>query len=487
MVTSSRRSRCSPVFLIVALASPAGWASAQATVPYVFTPSGADDSASLRDALIQYRWVQIDGPDVRIDAPINLEDQSGQPLHNVVIEPIPGLPSVRVHTGIQQNSGPFGSDPSRSVLNYNGGFSVGGFLTAPVGAGEIVLRVRDPRRLVHEFDGYAASPFEPDQYVCLSDTSRVESLDSAVAREARDGALESRRITHVLPSAEPDEMILLVDAPLRRSHAALVAATHCRPIERVTIRNLRFTSDGGPGPRAGIHLHTAFGASLSGITSEDWRGFALILIDAGGRGNTVSDSFAVGVNTATDCTSGWGIALEGQEHSLIVNSGAERHCVGIVINWSISTLAVNSRVSQAEFIGLDVNSDTEGNPSIDSGYQGGSVAGGGLGANIGPNCQNCVINASFEHTYSAVKVGQGAIGSQVQGHIEGFSGFAVGIDSIYGGIGDGAVSSKGTYLNMVVTCATQRLVLLKGPFVSDHAPSAQDPYYSFSTAFSGCP
>src|ERR1041385_6673698 len=63
-------------FLLVLTASPAFTQS-----PYLFTPSGRDDAAALRAALITHRWVQLNGTYIRIDTPIDLETDDGVPLH----------------------------------------------------------------------------------------------------------------------------------------------------------------------------------------------------------------------------------------------------------------------------------------------------------------------------------------------------------------------------------------------------------------------
>ncbi|PYV41071.1 MAG: hypothetical protein DMG09_05430, partial [Acidobacteria bacterium] len=63
------------VLFLVALMASAAFAQS----PYLFTPSGRDDAAALRAALIAHRWVQINGTDITIDTPINLETDDGVP------------------------------------------------------------------------------------------------------------------------------------------------------------------------------------------------------------------------------------------------------------------------------------------------------------------------------------------------------------------------------------------------------------------------
>src|SRR5881296_2697837 len=92
--------------------------AAFAQSPYLFTPSGGDDAAALRAALITYRWVQINGTDIRIDTPINLETDDGVPLHNILVEPASGINQTTIHTAIVQDTNRPLAD--RSPFNYNG-------------------------------------------------------------------------------------------------------------------------------------------------------------------------------------------------------------------------------------------------------------------------------------------------------------------------------------------------------------------------------
>ncbi len=64
------------VLVLVAVMASAAFAQS----PYLFTPSGRDDAAALRAALIAYRRVQINGTDIRIDTPINLVTDDGVPF-----------------------------------------------------------------------------------------------------------------------------------------------------------------------------------------------------------------------------------------------------------------------------------------------------------------------------------------------------------------------------------------------------------------------
>src|SRR5438552_14798575 len=425
------------VLFLVALMASAAFAQS----PYLFTPSGRDDAAALRAALIAYRWVQINGTDITIDTPINLQTDDGVLLHNVVVEPVPGISRTTIHTAIQDTNPP---RADRSVFNYNGAFEPGSFLTTTVPAGVMSVTIRDPELLVWwltSSDIRRIRPFQVGDYVCLNDTSRVPDVTVGYANYVQDGATEVRQILAIEPSGRSGELRLYLESPLRRPHKATVTVAHCKPLRNVVFRNLRFTSDNNSGPRIGIHMHLAFNAEISNVSSVNWRGASLILIDNGGRNNTIKDCYATGVNSPGDLPNVWGIAVEGQEGTMIINCGAERYNLGIFINYSVDTFAVNSSVKDSTYVGLSVSPDIEGNPSINSGFIGGRVLGGGYGAYVGTNCVDCVVDVSIELPYSGIKVGLGTYNTRVLGSILGASQYGVGIDSIDGGAGDGAVSS----------------------------------------------
>ena len=400
------------VLVLVAVMASAAFAQS----PYLFTPSGRDDAAALRAALIAYRRVQINGTDIRIDTPINLVTDDGVPLHNVLVEPVPGISRTTIHTAIQDTNPP---RADRSVFNYNGGYEPGSFLTATVPAGVMSVTIRDPELLVWwltSSDIRRIRPFRVGDYICLNDTSRVPDVTVGYAKDVQDGATEVRQILAIEPSRSPGEVRLYLESRLRRPHQATVTVAHCKPLRNVVFRNLRFTSDNNSGPRIGIHMHLAFNAEISNVSSVNWRGASLILIDNGGRNNIIKDCYATGVNSPGDQPNVWGIAVEGQEGTRIINCGAERYNLGIFINYSVDTFAVNSSVKDSTFVGLSVSPDIEGNPSINSGFIGGRVLGGGLGAYVGTNCVECVVNVSLD---TGVKVGPGAYNPTVLGSILG--------------------------------------------------------------------
>ena len=476
--------RFTHVLVLVAVMASAAFAQS----PYLFTPSGRDDAAALRAALIAYRRVQINGTDIRIDTPINLVTDDGVPLHNVLVEPAPGINRTTIHTAIIKETNPPRAD--RAPFNYNGGYEPGSFLTTTVPAGVMSVTIRDPELLVWwltSSDIRRIRPFRVGDYICLNDTSRVPDVTVGYAKDVQDGATEVRQILAIEPSGRSGELRLYLESPLRRPHQATVTVAHCQPLRNVVFRNLRFTSDNNAGPQIGIHMHMAFNAEISNVSSVNWRGNSLVLIDNGGRNNTIKDCYATGVNSPGDLPNVWGIAVEGQEGTTIINCGAERYNLGIFINYSVDTFAVNSSVKDCTYVGLSVSPDIGGNPSINSGFIGGRVLGGGFGAYVGTNCVDCVVDVSIERPYWGIKVGLGTYNTRVLGSILGASQYGVGIDSIDGGTGDGAVSSRGTLLNATASCTNTKLVLLKGTQLSPHAPSELDSYYKLGPLFYSCP
>jgi len=352
------------------------------------------------------------------------------------------------------------------------------------------VTIRDPELLVWwltSSDIRRIRPFRVGDYICLNDTSRVPDVTVGYAKDVQDGATEVRQILAIEPSGRSGELRLYLESPLRRPHQATVTVAHCQPLRNVVFRNLRFTSDNNAGPQIGIHMHMAFNAEISNVSSVNWRGNSLVLIDNGGRNNTIKDCYATGVNSPGDLPNVWGIAVEGQEGTTIINCGAERYNLGIFINYSVDTFAVNSSVKDCTYVGLSVSPDIGGNPSINSGFIGGRVLGGGFGAYVGTNCVDCVVDVSIERPYWGIKVGLGTYNTRVLGSILGASQYGVGIDSIDGGAGDGAVSSRGTLLNATASCTNTKLVLLKGTRLSPHAPSESDSYYKLGPLFYSCP
>src|SRR5204863_9531626 len=144
------------------------------------------------------------------DTPIDLESQPGIPLHNVFLEPAPGINQTTIHSAIAQDSG----NPSRAPFNYNGGFEAGSFLTTTVPAGVMSVTIRDPQLLVYWTDHGVLQPraFQAGDYICLNDTSRVPDVNAAYVEDVQDGATEVRQLLAVDPSGRPGELRLYLDA-----------------------------------------------------------------------------------------------------------------------------------------------------------------------------------------------------------------------------------------------------------------------------------
>src|SRR5204863_6443705 len=156
-------------------------------------------------------------------------------------------------------------------------------------AGVMWITIRDPQLLlwVTGYDVRRPRAFQAGDYIYVNDTSRVPDVGVGYVQDVQDGATEVRQILAIEPSRSPGELRLYLESPLRRPHQATITVAHCNPLRNVVFRNLRFTSDNNAGPRIGIHMHLAFNAEISNVTSVNWRGASLILIDNGGRNNTI--------------------------------------------------------------------------------------------------------------------------------------------------------------------------------------------------------
>jgi hypothetical protein len=457
------------------------WSFSQPETPCLFSPSGVgtDDSQALAALLRTCRWVQIDGPDIQIDQPIELVDDAGQPLHFTTVEPVPGLSKVTVHTTIDRDPNEI-TNPSQAPFDYHGNFRVGSYLRISTLVGQSFIVIHDPAAL-------STQPFAIGDYVLINDTSSQESL------LPRDGAVEVRQIVSSTVGPAPNTIRLDLDRPLYRPHNANIVVAHCQPINYVSFRNLEFTTDYdpqasvNPRPRVGIHLHMAYRAAISGISSTKWAGFALILLDNGGRENIVRDVYATGAALYEPHGNGWGIALEGQENSTLLYCGAEGFLEGIVINYSYNTIASESTVRSGN-IGLRVHSDSGHHGSIRSGFVGGSVTGVAIGVVVGPDCQGCTVDVDISANYIGIWIFQFAKDTTIGGSISKFSTFGIGFDLINGGMADGALTSRQTYVHASVTCNRKnRLALTKGGRVNSYPSSLEQlPWLVLGSVFNQC-
>jgi hypothetical protein len=456
----------------------------QAETPCLFSPSGVgiDDSQTLAALLRTCRWVQIDGPDIQIDQPIELVDDNDKPLHFITVEPIPGLSKVTVHTTIDRDTKDV-TRPNRSPFDYHGNIQPGSYLRLPTLVGQSFIIIHDPVTL-------STQPFSIGDYVYINDTSS----NPQTSLMPQDGAVEVRQIVGSMAGPAPNTIRLDLAQPLNRHHSANIVVAHCQPINYVSFRNLEFTTDydpqasSNPRPRVGIHLHMAYRATISGITSTKWAGFALVLLDTGGRENIVRNVYATGAALYEPNGNGWGIALEGQENSTLLYCGAEGFLEGIVINYSHNTIASESTVRSGN-IGLRVHSDSHHHGSIRSGFIGGSVTGVAIGAVVGPNCQGCLVDVDISANYIGIWIFQFAKNTTIGGSIRQFSTFGIGFDLINGGIADGALTSRQTYVHASVMCnRTNRLALTKGGRVTSYPNSLEQlPWLTLGSVFNQCP
>ncbi len=436
----------------------------QSGTPYLFTPSGVgiDDSKRLLNQLRVRPWVQINGPHIQINQTIELVDSAGHPLHNIIVEPAPGFPKVTVHTTIDYDPNDV-TNPSRAPFNYSGNLQVGSYLSQSTIVDQSFIVIRDPLTL-------SIQPFVVGDYIYINDTS----ANPQQTLLPQDGALEVRKIVNKRVGPVSNTIQLDLDRPLHRPHAMNIIAAHCEPINYVSFRNLEFTTDYNPQasfkpkPSGGIHLHMAYRATIIGITSTKWSGGPLVLLDTGGRENIVRDVYATGLALyKAPNWNLWGIALEGQEDSALYNCGAEGFWEGIVIHYSYNTIAFESTIRSCD-VGLWVHSDINNNGSIRSGFVGGSVTNAGIGAIVGPSCHECMVNVDISDVFRGIWIFNFATNTSIGGSIRNFSTFGIGFDLINGGVGDGALTSRETYVNATVNAPTgiPQLAFTKGETVS---------------------
>jgi hypothetical protein len=168
--------------------------------------------------------------------------------------------------------------------------------------------------------------------------------------------------------------------------------------------------------------------------------------------------------------------------------GAEGFLEGIVINFSYNTIASESTVRSGN-IGLRIHSDSGNHGSIRSGFVGGSVTGVAIGALVGPDCEECIVDVDISANYIGIWIFQFAKNTIIGGSISKFSTFGIGFDLINGGIADGALTSRQTYVHASVTCNRKnRLALTKGGRVASHYSSLEQlPWLVLGSVFNQCP
>src|SRR5215471_13602357 len=158
-----------------------------AQTPFLFTPTGGDDSAALLSALQTHRWVQINGSDIHINSAIQLLDANGNPLDGIIVEPAPGFSAVTVHTTINQN--PISpTDPSRAPFSYEGQVYPGSCLGGVSKIGDVSAVIKDPATIAF------GQAFSVGDYAFISDAATCPNTLLPA-----DGSLELRKIVGISP------------------------------------------------------------------------------------------------------------------------------------------------------------------------------------------------------------------------------------------------------------------------------------------------
>ncbi len=332
------------------------------TSPCPYASNNNDDSLALGNLLRGCNWIQINSPTIILKSPVvlkkyntNMTDSPGKPtgapINDVIIEPAPSITgTVLVKTYFHANLVAgclnsqllrcLSSNPSRAAFDYDGSFTPGFVLNVTASVNATSINIRKP------LPSSTPKAFVAGEYAYISDDSTSGTV--------LDGTMELRQVI----SVSPDGLTLVLDRPLNRPHVSGVTVAHAVPILNTVIRNLKFTSISPTErfhPRVGIHLHLARNAYIREITSDNWEGFSLVLIDTGGISNRVRNTFAVGTSVSDadippQRYNGWGIGVEGQEGTSIEYSGARRFSEAIIINYSY-----NTTVLVPDIVGSDIN------------------------------------------------------------------------------------------------------------------------------------
>lgn len=405
------RVRWSLVHILAAcLLASMGLCAGEAT-PYLFVPrgKGQDDSARLQAILDEgFRWIQIAGPEIQIDLPVLLGKSSRtdpaqmRAYHGFTLEPASGIERVTIHSSLGYDmSNP--TNPSFAVFEWHGGYVPAGRLMDQALPRDASIRVDAPHR------------YRAGDYIYISDTS----LDPDWGQPL-DGSVEVRAVVGV----KGDRLIL--DRPLRRPHLSYAripglsevvrpVVVICHPIFQVRMRRLTFSGFAN----IGIHLHAAWGAQLEDIDTRDWRGGTLILLDTGGGRNLISDVHYQYDRKQGDPLFKWGLAVEGQEDTVIQRSSVSGAQTGLLINYSQNTWGIGVRCSGNE-INFNLGSDVADNPSIDCGLQS-CVSEGSTHAAValGDKSHSCkVLDQTFrEEERAYLEVGSNAREAELDGRL----------------------------------------------------------------------
>lgn len=288
--------------------------------PYIFTPNAdLDNGIRLRSILLAgYRWIQINGPLCPIATRVPLNKPDGTPAHDLVIEPAPGIEKVTIDpSGIGRNpNAP--SDPSYAAFDYQGKVLPASYLVREAYLNQSELFVADPAK------------YAPGDWIVISDAStNFDAMPLPL-----DGPMEVRQVLRVSSGS------IIVNRALKRGHPNGAIVALCTPIRNVYIRGLEFTGNCA----VGVHLHYAQHCVVQDITSKAWRGRVLVLIDNGGENNTVLDCYCTGTEPGVGPTqNAWGVVMEGQDSSRMINCGGELCGNGSAMNYCIDSVSISAR------------------------------------------------------------------------------------------------------------------------------------------------
>jgi hypothetical protein len=289
--------------------------------PYIFTPDPVSDNGPRISALLDagYLWLQINGDTCPIGTTVLLNRADNWPYHGAIIEPAPSFEKVTIDvSGIGRNP-QHPTDPSYAAIDYQGNVRPGSYLTAPAYVNTTEISVAD------------TSPYTNGSWIVISDAS----TDFDTYPMPLDGPMEVRQVIYVLANS------LIVNRVIKRDHPQGAIVALCDPITNVYIRNLEFTGDA----TVGLHLHYAQHCVIENITSVDWTGRSMLLLDNGGEYNTILDCYCTGTEAGVDPgQTAWGVVIEGQDSTRVINSGGENCGVGMGMNYSIDCVSVNARV-----------------------------------------------------------------------------------------------------------------------------------------------
>ncbi|WP_232965750.1 hypothetical protein [Pseudomonas palleroniana] len=268
-----------------------------------------------------YLWLQINGDICPIGTPVLLNRSDGWPYHGAIIEPAPGFEKVTIDvSGVGRNPNE-PTDPSYAGIDYQGNVRPGSYLTAPAYVNTTQIFVDD------------TSPYTNGSWIVISDAS----TDFNTYPMPLDGPMEVRQVIYVLADS------LIVNRVIKRDHPVNAIVALCDPIRNVYIRNLEFTGNAA----VGLHMHYAQHCIIEKITSVDWTGRCMLLLDNGGENNLILDSYCSGTEPGVGPEqNAWGVVVEGQDSTRIVNSGGELCGNGAAMTYSIDTVFVGTRARE---------------------------------------------------------------------------------------------------------------------------------------------